>query len=612
MKKMGTVQDYNDIKQKCIDTIYQQLTPLYCQTNSTPVQWGVALYDNNGNYKTTGCAQSGCNNHPCPETPLPPGPVTPPPAVTLPAGTEFVTQPNLRDGLRSWTIEEWMKPADGKGEVSSDNNYGVMFRGTKENSRIGIMQSLNNVDVSTYGKIILTAQIRTEQQQLDGTGWQGREAPVGVFVAYTDVAGVVHNGLPIMPSESQTNRMFWHGFYHVDPTGNSRDWHGTKVGKGQWYTYQFDLMTLNPRPKVLLYIGAEGAGWPTREGRITLLSLRGQAAAIPPQQGLPSISEPVIYTNGNIAGVQNNPTRETAFSINAAHRVTFLYTYHYFNNGKLPGTIALRHSDGTVYGPWQSEGALGQGGVRNAYWFVRPNVEIKPGSYTVVDSDKATWSQNSGSSGAGFVEIRGIRTGPVVPPIRELLASTDLKGLQNWTIQEWMQPSARRGEVTEDPEGVGFRSAAGNTRMGIMQAINADVSGAQKLILTAVVKAVEQRLDGTGWQGREAPVALLVTYTDVNGQVRKGLGSMANPPEPQADRMFWHGFYYLDPTGNSRNWNGTKVNRGAWYTYEIDLMSLNPKPKLIHAVGAEGSGWSVREGKIRSISLKYYGDASGR
>jgi hypothetical protein len=333
----------------------------------------------------------------------------------------------------------------------------------------------------------------------------------------------------------------------------------------------------------------------------------------PPQQGLPSISDPVIYTNGNIAGVQNNPTRETAFAIDTAHRVTFIYTYHYFNNGKLPGTIALRHSDGTVYGPWQSEGALGQGGVRNAYWFVRPNVEIKPGGYTVIDSDRATWSQNSGSSGAGFVELRGIKTGPPSPPpIRELLAGTDLKGLRNWTIQEWMQPSARRGEVTEDPDGIRFRSETGNTRMGIMQTINADVSGAQKLILTAVVKAVEQRLDGTGWQGREAPAALFVTYTDVNGQVRKGLGSMANPPEPQADRMFWHGFYYADPTGNSRNWNGTKVNRGGWYTYEVDLMSLNPKPKTIHAVGAEGSGWSVREGKIQSISLKYHGNASGR
>ncbi|HPX60854.1 MAG TPA: hypothetical protein PLN25_03675, partial [Deltaproteobacteria bacterium] len=128
------------------------------------------------------------------------------------------------------------------------------------------------------------------------------------------------------------------------------------------------------------------------------------------QQGLPAIAEPVIFSNGNIAGVQNGPSRTTSFTIQTPHRVTFIYNYHYFNNGRLPGTIALRHSDGTLYGPWQTEGALGQGGVKNAYWFVRPNADIKAGTYTVVDSDPSTWSHNSGSAGAGFTEIRGLAT----------------------------------------------------------------------------------------------------------------------------------------------------------------------------------------------------------
>jgi len=66
MKKMGTVNDYNDIKQKCIDAVYQSLTPPYCQTNTNPAQWEVALYDKDGNFKTTGCAASGCNDHACP------------------------------------------------------------------------------------------------------------------------------------------------------------------------------------------------------------------------------------------------------------------------------------------------------------------------------------------------------------------------------------------------------------------------------------------------------------------------------------------------------------------------------------------------------------------
>ena len=66
MKKMGQVKDYNDIKSKCSDSIYQQITSPYCQSNTNPGQWQAALYDDKGNFKTVGCAQSGCNYHACP------------------------------------------------------------------------------------------------------------------------------------------------------------------------------------------------------------------------------------------------------------------------------------------------------------------------------------------------------------------------------------------------------------------------------------------------------------------------------------------------------------------------------------------------------------------
>jgi hypothetical protein len=69
MKKMGKVKDYNDIMRKCLNTVYNQITPAFCQNSSTPGQWGVALYDDKGNFKTTGCAQSGCNYHTCPKNP---------------------------------------------------------------------------------------------------------------------------------------------------------------------------------------------------------------------------------------------------------------------------------------------------------------------------------------------------------------------------------------------------------------------------------------------------------------------------------------------------------------------------------------------------------------
>ena len=314
-------------------------------------------------------------------------------------------------------------------------------------------------------------------------------------------------------------------------------------------------------------------------------------------------ADPVIYTNGNIAGVQNGPTKTTTFSVDASYRVTFIYTYHYFNGGKLPGTISLKHSDGTTYGPWPAKGAVGQGGVPNAYWYVLPNVEIKAGGYTVIDSDTATWSQNSGSGGSGFVEVRGIKTS-VPGPTGELLKNGDFsEDMSGWNIEEWFNTSTGRGEVSWKDGAIYFTSPSGNNRIGVMQTVGKDVSGCSNLMYKAVVRADTQTLDGTGWQGREAPVAVYAGYIDSAGVDRSVIPSLAQPAEPQGNRLFWNGFYFKDPTGNSGISYGTKVQAGQWISYVVDLMLLNPKPKTLKFVGAQGAGWAQRSGAVTSISL---------
>ena len=123
--------------------------------------------------------------------------------------------------------------------------------------------------------------------------------------------------------------------------------------------------------------------------------------------GIP-LGDPVAVSDTmNIAGVYNGPTAPTVFSISSPHLVTYICTYHWNNaQGAAPGTIALQHSDGTVYGPWQVSTRPGQGGVPNAYWEVTPNVVIPAGTYTVIDSDPATWAQNGESGGRGMGEVR--------------------------------------------------------------------------------------------------------------------------------------------------------------------------------------------------------------
>lgn len=121
---------------------------------------------------------------------------------------------------------------------------------------------------------------------------------------------------------------------------------------------------------------------------------------------LPAPQDPVVARNGGVGAVSLGVTRPSVFSLAAPHRIEQVMTYHYGATGR-PGTIALRHSDGTTYGPWPASGAVGQGNVRNAYWWVRPDATIKPGRYTVIDSDPRSWAHEASTNGAGIYQVWG-------------------------------------------------------------------------------------------------------------------------------------------------------------------------------------------------------------
>lgn len=111
----------------------------------------------------------------------------------------------------------------------------------------------------------------------------------------------------------------------------------------------------------------------------------------------------------NGGGVANNPTAPTVLTLGRTSIVTKVQTYHW-NNGRgtpAPGTIQLIGPDGRVYGPWRATGLPGSGGVPNAFWDANPGVSLAAGRYTVVDSDKLTWSKNAQSGNAGFTLVMG-------------------------------------------------------------------------------------------------------------------------------------------------------------------------------------------------------------
>jgi sulfatase modifying factor 1 len=124
-----------------------------------------------------------------------------------------------------------------------------------------------------------------------------------------------------------------------------------------------------------------------------------------------SQQEEKIFEIGNNGGTDNLPTSPTVFTLDKTYKITKIINYHWnYGQGATPGIVSLRDTNGKAYGPWQAFGTDGQGGVKNAYWNVTPNIELPAGTYTVIDSDPQTWAQNYESNGQGFVMIYGYST----------------------------------------------------------------------------------------------------------------------------------------------------------------------------------------------------------
>ncbi len=141
---------------------------------------------------------------------------------------------------------------------------------------------------------------------------------------------------------------------------------------------------------------------------------RSHTGIEPVQPSIPVAKPGPLLDNGNISSVYNLPTRPTVIRLAQEIVLTSITNYHWNDGRGTPrtGSITLRDASGRSYGPWPTSGRPGQGGVPNAYWTATPNVRMPAGDYVVIDSDPATWSQNSGSDGAGHTRFEGYPTSP--------------------------------------------------------------------------------------------------------------------------------------------------------------------------------------------------------
>lgn len=149
--------------------------------------------------------------------------------------------------------------------------------------------------------------------------------------------------------------------------------------------------------------------------RITrLLAAAGMVLAV----SLPA-SAVDLFNNTNAGAVENGAKPPSFLNGQTVH-VTQIETYHWNNGrGAAPGTLTIHSMSGQNYGPFKATGSSGQGGAPNVNWVASVDVTLPLGTYEIIDSDTATWSQNAQTRGIGFAILRGDRVAagtPATPP----------------------------------------------------------------------------------------------------------------------------------------------------------------------------------------------------
>jgi hypothetical protein len=164
---------------------------------------------------------------------------------------------------------------------------------------------------------------------------------------------------------------------------------------------------VSPTPSPVIY----GKSVPTPTP-VTLKFIPIGPAPTPKPMGPTPVPGPVrvLFDNTNVGGIAclPNPSLPLLVSSLPLH-ITQLFTNHWnYGHGEAPGTIALVNiGTGETYGPWKATGSPGSNNVPNVDWNAQVDQDIPAGSYHVVDSSPATWSENLLSHNAGFAKVWG-------------------------------------------------------------------------------------------------------------------------------------------------------------------------------------------------------------
>ena len=154
----------------------------------------------------------------------------------------------------------------------------------------------------------------------------------------------------------------------------------------------------------------------------------------------------ILGSNFNTAAVQNGPTDQNVITVKNAARIKSVTTYHWNNGqGAAPGTITV-YEDGKPIGTWQATGRSSSG-VANTLWDIFPDFVMEPGrEYTFSTSSDETWSWNSGTQGAGMIELRGGTVGTTPAGYPDTPATPSGTTSNGYTCSKWAQSEVAKAD----------------------------------------------------------------------------------------------------------------------------------------------------------------------
>lgn len=176
-----------------------------------------------------------------------------------------------------------------------------------------------------------------------------------------------------------------------------------------------------------------------------------------------------------------------------------------------------------------------------------------------------------------------------------------------WQKGTWMTVGTPTDKIDATADGMAFTGVGSNSRASLIRLFETpfDVSNCINVAFTIRGKIFHQSLNGSGRDDREAPLAVMIDFTDIDG-VRHSSLSAFNGGETDdrlTTRMFWWGFSRMDRIGTWANVEPrvTPVFGSEFFTAR---KVLDVFPAKIHGVAIESSGWNPRSAVVKHFSLE--------